>query len=141
MVVSWLVRWTCHALLTQVGLVKICSSIYTISFVPIAKQAGHAVMPRRLSLNLCVCTPYSTKLASIFFIVTPRETRKGWPMLTVETEVNGGSKRTNERGPSLVGSFVTYTRRAIAIDFCPALTALVNPVHNIIFSPYTFSLY
>jgi hypothetical protein len=30
------------------------------------------------------------------------ETREGWPLLTVETEVNGDSKSTNERGPSLV---------------------------------------
>jgi hypothetical protein len=34
----------------------------------------------------------------------PRETREGWPLLTVETEVNGDSKRTNKRGPSLVAS-------------------------------------
>ncbi len=33
-----------------------------------------------------------------------RETRKGWHLLTVETEVNGDSKSTNERDPSLVGS-------------------------------------
>jgi hypothetical protein len=31
------------------------------------------------------------------------EARKGWPLLTVETEINGDSKSTNERGPSLVG--------------------------------------
>ncbi len=28
----------------------------------------------------------------------------GWPLLTVETEMNGDSKSTNERGPSLIGS-------------------------------------
>jgi hypothetical protein len=28
-----------------------------------------------------------------------RETREGWPLLTVEIKVNGDSKRTNERGP------------------------------------------
>jgi hypothetical protein len=33
-----------------------------------------------------------------------RETRDGWPLLTVETEVNGDSKSTIERGPFLVGS-------------------------------------
>jgi len=33
-----------------------------------------------------------------------RETRDGWPLLTVETEVNGDSQSTNERGHSLVGS-------------------------------------
>jgi hypothetical protein len=27
--------------------------------------------------------------------------REGWPLLTVETEVNGDSKSTNERGRSL----------------------------------------
>jgi hypothetical protein len=33
------------------------------------------------------------------------ETREEWPLLTLETEMNGDSKSTNERGPSLVGSF------------------------------------
>ncbi len=33
-----------------------------------------------------------------------RETRDGWPLLTVEAEMNGDLKSTNERGPSLVGS-------------------------------------
>ncbi len=32
-----------------------------------------------------------------------RETRAGWPLLTVEIEVNGDSKSTNERGPSFLG--------------------------------------
>jgi hypothetical protein len=35
--------------------------------------------------------------------VLPRGNRERWPLLTVETEVNGDSKSTNERGPSLVG--------------------------------------
>jgi hypothetical protein len=34
-----------------------------------------------------------------------RETRAGWPLLTVEIEVNGDSKSTNERGPSFLGWF------------------------------------
>jgi hypothetical protein len=33
-----------------------------------------------------------------------RETREGWPLLTVETEENGDSKRTRERGSFFVGS-------------------------------------
>jgi hypothetical protein len=33
-----------------------------------------------------------------------RETREGWPLLNVETEVNGDSKRTQEWGPFLFGS-------------------------------------
>jgi hypothetical protein len=48
-------------------------------------------------------------------------------MLTVETEVNGDSKSTNERGPSLVGSLGW----AITKDFNPALAALVSSVQNI----------
>ncbi len=32
------------------------------------------------------------------------ETREGWPLPTVETEVSGDSKSTNERGPFLVNS-------------------------------------
>jgi hypothetical protein len=36
-----------------------------------------------------------------------RETREGWPLLTVETELNGDSKRTNERDPFLVRSLFT----------------------------------
>jgi hypothetical protein len=52
-----------------------------------------------------------------------RETREGWPLLTVETEVKRESKRTNERGPFLVG-----TR-----EFRYALAALVGPVQNIFF--------
>jgi hypothetical protein len=36
--------------------------------------------------------------------LTTRETREGWPVLTVETEVNRDSKSANERGPSFVGS-------------------------------------
>ena len=47
-------------------------------------------------------------LVGIFYVIKAfndtRETREGWPLLTVETQVNGDSKRTNERGPSLVGS-------------------------------------
>ncbi len=34
----------------------------------------------------------------------PERLERGWPLLTVESEVNWDSKRTNERGPSLVGS-------------------------------------
>jgi hypothetical protein len=34
-----------------------------------------------------------------------REGREGWPLLTFETEVNGGSKNSNERDPFLVVLF------------------------------------
>ncbi len=68
-----------------------------------------------------------------------RETREGWPLLTVETEVNGGSKSTNERCLSLVGSF----RCAGTRDFYPALIAQVSQVQNIcfFFALHYFTLY
>jgi hypothetical protein len=34
-------------------------------------------------------------------ILSTRENREGWPMLTVETEANGDSRSTYQRGPSL----------------------------------------
>ncbi len=51
-----------------------------------------------------------------------------WPLLTVETEGNGGSKSTNERGPSLAGCWAC---RANSRDFCSALAAIVGPEQNI----------
>ncbi len=39
-----------------------------------------------------------------------RDYREGWSLLTVETEVNGDSKSTIERGPSLVGSLGSSCR-------------------------------
>jgi hypothetical protein len=59
-----------------------------------------------------------------------RETREGWTLLTEDTEVNGDSQSTNERGPSLVGSLglsCWYKR------FFSALAAQGGPVQNIIF--------
>jgi hypothetical protein len=49
-------------------------------------------------------------------------------MLTVETEVNGDSKSTNERGPSLVGS-LGLTCRYKRFLFC--LMCSSRSVHNI----------
>ncbi len=64
----------------------------------------------------------------IFNSVLLRETREGLPLLTVETEVNGDSKKTNDRGPHRMAC---WTCRAGTIDFSPALAALVSPVQNI----------
>jgi hypothetical protein len=64
--------------------------------------------------------------------VIGRETKEGWPLLTVETEVNGDSKRTNERGPSLVGSLNCLVM-PLPRDFYPALAALGGPVQDINF--------
>jgi hypothetical protein len=44
----------------------------------------------------------------VFFLT--RETREGWPLLSVETEAHGDSRSTHERGPSLVGSLGSLCR-------------------------------
>ncbi len=59
-----------------------------------------------------------------------RETREGWPLLSVETEAHGESRSTHERGPSLVGSLGSLCRTR---DFWPALDAQIGPVQNIFF--------
>jgi hypothetical protein len=63
-----------------------------------------------------------------------RNTREGWPLMPVETELNGDPKSTNERDPSLV---VCWACRAGTRDFCSALAALVGPGQNI-FPRHTF---
>ncbi len=68
-------------------------------------------------------------------LIPPRE---GWPLLIIETGVNGDSKSKNERGPSLVGSLGLSCRYKI---FFSALATLVIPVQNICSSPYTFSIF
>jgi hypothetical protein len=54
-----------------------------------------------------------------------REAREGLPLLTVETEANGDSRSTYERGPSLVVSLGSSIR-----DFCPSLAAVVYPIQD-----------
>ncbi len=48
-------------------------------------------------------SPVQNIFVSIVYYFNQRELRGG-PLLTVETEVNGNSKSTNEMGPSLGGS-------------------------------------
>ncbi len=64
------------------------------------------------------------------FNASTRETREKWPLLTVETEINGYSNRTNERGPFLV----RWACHAGTRDFCSALATLVGPVQNFNFN-------
>ncbi len=61
-----------------------------------------------------------------------------WPLLTVETEVNGDSKSTNERGPSLVGSWACHAGTEIFV-----LPWLLSSAQYIIFfsSPYLVHYY
>ncbi len=57
-----------------------------------------------------------------------RDLERGGP--TVETEVNGVSKSTNERGPFLVGSLGLSCAYK---QFCYALTVLVRTIQIIFF--------
>jgi hypothetical protein len=41
------------------------------------------------------------------------QSRDEWPLLTFETEANGDSRSTYERGPSLVGSLGSMCRYKI----------------------------
>jgi hypothetical protein len=60
---------------------------------------------------------------------------EGWPLLTVETDVNGDSKSTNERGPSLASWAWGWACRA-GTRVCSALAALVGPVQNNFLCPH-----
>ncbi len=61
------------------------------------------------SFILCLATPVKI-YPRAFLLFFSRETREGWPLLTVETEVNRDSKCTNEKGLSLVGSLCLSCR-------------------------------
>jgi hypothetical protein len=54
----------------------------------------------------------------------------GCPLSAVETETNGDSKSTNERGPSLVGSLGSSCRYKRFLS-CLGVHALVGPVQTI----------
>jgi hypothetical protein len=66
----------------------------------------------------------SVRLTYIVMVLI-KETREGWTLLTaVETELNGDSNSTKERGPSLVGSLdslCSYNR------FLPCLGCFSQP--------------
>jgi hypothetical protein len=69
---------------------------------------------------------HSSKIIYIGGLVdASRETREGWPLLTVETEVNGDSRSTNERGASIVpgwfvglrsSNFTNFVMKSAAFD-------------------------
>jgi hypothetical protein len=68
-----------------------------------------------------------------------RETREGWPLLTVETEMKRDSKSTKARKRSFTWS-VRWACYAGTRDFCSALAALVGLAQNIFSSPYIISI-
>jgi hypothetical protein len=83
--------------------------------------------------NLLVILLAPFKFQSTTGKLASRETREGWPLMTVQTAANETLGVHMKRGPSLV---------RWAGRFCPALAALVNPVQNIIYLTahfFTFS--
>jgi hypothetical protein len=64
---------------------------------------------------------------------TAKEIREVWLLLTVETEVNGEPKITNESGPWLV----RWACCAGTREFCSVLAALEGPEQNIFFPHHT----
>ncbi len=57
------------------------------------RKTAHATVPGWLDsgMEMCLCMSES---GDSFICVAWRETREGWPLLTVETEMNGDSKST-----------------------------------------------
>ncbi len=62
--------------------------------------------------------------------LTAKETSEGWPLLPVETKTNWGSKSTNKRGSSLVGSLGFSCRYK---RFLSCLGCYVGPVKKCLF--------
>ncbi len=73
-------------------------------------------------LQACVIM-LSSALSCVLSVFT-RETREGWHLLTVETEVNGDS-RIQMKG--VLPWLVCWACCAGTRDFCAALAALVRP--------------
>ncbi len=70
-------------------------------------------------------------LQNIFFFLT-RETREGWPLLSVDTEPNRDSRSTYERGLSLVGLLGSFLCRYKRF-FLPCLGCSNRPLYKIFF--------
>ncbi len=64
---------------------------------------------------------------------------RGGPLLTVETEANGGTLGVHMKG--VLPWLVHWARRSGTIDYYPALAALVSTVQNIIFVTGHFSVF
>ncbi len=84
-------------------------------------KAGHSGKSTQLSVYGCVCLLADRSWGSggilgvcdswaRYFVYTTRETRVGWPLLTIETVVNGGSGWSFGVCDSGASSFVYTTR-------------------------------
>jgi hypothetical protein len=79
----------------------------------------------------------SIKSPNLLWSVITRETRKGWPLQTVETDANGDSECTYDRGPALVGSLGSSCRYKRFLSWA----ALIGQLENIIPHTYSISFY
>jgi len=114
---------------------EMCTPFHTIFLILSMSLKIHPCLNRYASYTIwhlegnvqtwCWCTyqlPEVSQSLSSYDVI--RETRDGWPLLTVETEVNGDSKSKNERGPFLFGSLGLSCRGKR--DNCSALAALIG---------------
>jgi hypothetical protein len=96
-----------------------------------SSEKDHQIINRWLSVSLSA--DRSWRLRSERLIE-----RVGWPLLTVETETNGDSKSTYERGPSLVGSLGSLCRYK---RFMSCLGCSGQPSTKCFSSPYISTLH
>jgi hypothetical protein len=78
-------------------------------------------------MGMCLGQPCPSLLVSCVQLC-PRETRDGWHLLTVETQVNGTQRVQLKR---VLPWLAHWACRAGTRDLCSALAALVGPVQNI----------
>jgi hypothetical protein len=96
------------------------------------KKKTHVFLMFKCAQAIVLPTAHTT-----ITVTFPRETREGWTLLTVETEMNGNSKGTN------VPWLAQWARLSGTRDSYAALAALVRSVQSFFFfSSYTtYSIY
>ncbi len=80
-------------------------------------QIKGAFLGSRFFSALASQTPHS---------ISAIETREWWPLLTVETDLNGDSKSANERGPSLVRVFFALASLVCPVQFIKNAVAFLS---------------
>ncbi len=90
---------------TETSSLKELASFFTIYANVIACISKKEIIISFKSLTRLFLIFYPQEMNPYLYVCAIRTERlERGPLLTVETEVNGDSKTTNERGPSLVGS-------------------------------------
>ncbi len=100
-------------------MLKICDEL---ALYPLFCVFNTSLYPQQLTVILSSLDPY---------IDSDQRDKTEMVPANYETEANGDSWSTYQRGPSLVGSLRSSCR--YYRFFCSALAALVSPVQNIIF--------